>query len=198
MPAARHTSMCGLLPAPPLRTPCCGNPRRPSRGARGPSDPSARRDASRKDARNRDSWSRSIESGRTRNARCGIPAGADRRPLRCFPRRCTRRQRGNLRGIQIVRRREARQPEFEIRRGGDRVGGIQAEIADQSVDADARASAFSMPRRAHQNRAFQARAGNSRIRSSPGFSTRGAGHARQRCRCAFTRSIEGRRPYRSR
>ena len=41
------------------------------------------------------------------------------------------RQLGDLRGVQIVRRREALEAELEKLRGGDGVGGVEAEIADQ-------------------------------------------------------------------
>ena len=70
----------GWPPAPAPRIPYCGSRHRPSPDARGRGHRAALRGASRTGARNPYSWCRWIRSGRTRSARYGTPADADRPP----------------------------------------------------------------------------------------------------------------------
>ena len=98
-------------------------------------------------------------------------------------------ERGDLRGIQIVGRREAREAERKIRFGAQRIRGIETEIADQ-FGAAQRLDACRPIAPGWRNPDFFKK---STMRRSPGFSTRGLA-TRAAMPADFTRSMDGRRP----
>ena len=99
---------------------------------------------------------------------------------------------GDLRGVQVVRGGETGDSEIEELGGGDSVGGVEAEIADERRDERGRASASSRP--AERTRMGQSQLSRkSAMRSSPGLRTRGLAMRGARP-AARTRSSEGRRP----
>ena len=81
-------------------------------------------------------------------------------------------QRGDLRGVEIVRGREPRQTQFKIRFGSQSVGGIEAEIADQRLAGVSFAQSVENAGGANENRALRLTR-KSTMRLSPGFRMRG-------------------------
>ena len=118
-------------PAPRPQRPCCDSPHRPSPDARGPARRAARPCGSRRGGRNPCSWSPPKESGRRRSARCGRRADAGRRSPRAGRRRWSAPRSATwaaLRSWVGVRR---VQPQGQEGLGRERVGGVEAEVADQ-------------------------------------------------------------------